>query len=234
MTEARVEVDLTLGRIVDEFDGDELVPGQLEHGQVAQGGFGDAADDLVADGGIERERSVEIGDTQAEMQRPHRCPPCGRYTWMAVPLGNVRASIRSSLSGSRSALNRPVPWPIATGWITSRDSSISPSRINASTKVAPPWARITPPGSRLSRSMSSTRSPLAIRLSAQSARVSVLENTTLGTSFITSAYTPVVVGHTDAIASYVARPMMCVPARRNDETFHATTSSSSGGSPQSS
>jgi hypothetical protein len=26
-----------LDRIVDEFDGDELVPGQLEHGQVAQG-----------------------------------------------------------------------------------------------------------------------------------------------------------------------------------------------------
>ena len=52
MTEARAEVDLTLGRIVDEFDGDELVPGQLEHGQVAQGGLGGAADDLVADGGI--------------------------------------------------------------------------------------------------------------------------------------------------------------------------------------
>ena len=52
MTEARAEVDLTLDRIVDEFDGDELVPGQLEHGQVAQGGPGDAADDLVADGGI--------------------------------------------------------------------------------------------------------------------------------------------------------------------------------------
>src|SRR5260370_1369599 len=37
MSEARAEADLTLGRIVAEFDGDELVPGQLEHGQAAQG-----------------------------------------------------------------------------------------------------------------------------------------------------------------------------------------------------
>jgi hypothetical protein len=73
--------------------------------------------------------------------------------------------------------------------------------------------------------------PPAIRLSAHPARVSVFEKTTLGISFITSAYTPVVFGHTDAIASYVARPMMCVPASRSDATFHATTSSSSGGSP---
>jgi len=35
----------------------------------------------------------------------------------------------------------------------------------------------------------------------QSALVSVRENTTLGISFITSAYTPVVVGHTAAMAS---------------------------------
>ena len=42
---------------------------------------------------------------------------------------------------------------------------------------------------------------LAMRLSAQSARVSVDENTTLGISFITSAYTPDSLGHTAAIAS---------------------------------
>jgi hypothetical protein len=82
--------------------------------------------------------------------------------------------------------------------------------------------------------MSSARSPLAIRLSAQPARVRVDENTTLGISFITSAYTPVVVGQTAAIASYAARPMMCVPASRSEATFQATTSSSSGGNPQSS
>src|SRR5580698_6556208 len=78
MTEARAGADLTLRRVVDEFDGGELVPGQLEHGQVAQGGLGDAADDLVADGRIERQRSVKIGDTQAEVQRPHRFPSLGR------------------------------------------------------------------------------------------------------------------------------------------------------------
>jgi hypothetical protein len=63
---------------VDEFDGDELVAREFEHGQVAQRGLADGADDLVADGGIERERSVEIGDTQAKMQRPHRFPSLGR------------------------------------------------------------------------------------------------------------------------------------------------------------
>jgi len=40
-----------------------------------------------------------------------------------------------------------------------------------------------------------------------------------------------VLGQTDAISSSVLRPMMCVPASRNDATFHATISSSSGGSP---
>ena len=84
-------------------------------------------------------------------------------------------------------MNRPVPWPIATGWMTNLYSSISPSRINASTNVAPPWARMTPPGSRLSRAISCARSPPAIRLSGHSARVSVVEKTTLGISFITSA-----------------------------------------------
>src|SRR5947199_622206 len=62
---------------------------------------------------------------------------------MVVPLVNVRASTRCSRRGSRSALNSPVPWPITTGWITNLYSSISPSRINASTNVAP-WARMTP------------------------------------------------------------------------------------------
>jgi hypothetical protein len=50
VAEAGAEVDLTLGGIVDELDGDEVVVGQLEHGQVTERGLGNAPHHLVADG----------------------------------------------------------------------------------------------------------------------------------------------------------------------------------------
>src|SRR5215469_17907850 len=103
MTEARTGIDPVLGRTVHEFDGDELVPGQLEHGQVAQGGFGNAADDLITDGGIERQGSVEIGDTQAEVQRPHRAGPAG---------GSGRSTSNSLPSGSAMTTQLTSPWPM--------------------------------------------------------------------------------------------------------------------------
>src|SRR5260370_32977203 len=53
MSEARAEADLTLGRIVAEFDGDELVPGQLEHGQAAQGVSGTLSADVGGRGILE-------------------------------------------------------------------------------------------------------------------------------------------------------------------------------------
>jgi hypothetical protein len=106
---------------------------------------------------------------------------------ITVLLGNVRVSTSSSRSGARRAVNRLVPCPTTTGWITSRYSSTRFSRISASMNLAPPWARTTPPGSRRSRSTSAASSPSAIRLSGQSARVSVFEKTTLGTPFMRSA-----------------------------------------------
>jgi hypothetical protein len=47
--------------VVDELDGDEVVAGQLEHGQVPEPGLGDVSDHLVADGcvkAIDRSRSA--------------------------------------------------------------------------------------------------------------------------------------------------------------------------------
>jgi hypothetical protein len=70
--ETGVDPDVAAAWIVEELDGDELVAGELEHGQMAQGGLGHAADDLVADRAVEREGSVAIGHVQVEVQRPHR------------------------------------------------------------------------------------------------------------------------------------------------------------------
>src|SRR3954451_9743255 len=79
-------------RIVDEFDGDELVVRKFDHGQVPHARLRDIAHDLVTHGGVERERLLEIGDPKAEVQGPHRLPSWGRQVWIMVPLGNVRAS----------------------------------------------------------------------------------------------------------------------------------------------
>jgi len=54
------EAGLASGRgavwIVDELDGDELIAGKLQHGEVADAGLRDLADDLVTHGCIEGER----------------------------------------------------------------------------------------------------------------------------------------------------------------------------------
>jgi hypothetical protein len=62
--------DLIFG-IVDQLDGDELIVGEFEHGQVALPGLGDAADNLVADARVEGERPLGIAHAKAEMQGPH-------------------------------------------------------------------------------------------------------------------------------------------------------------------
>ncbi len=63
---------------MDDLDRDELVTGELEHGEVSQVGLRDLAHDLIADGGVEGERPVEIGDTETEVQGPHRVASWGR------------------------------------------------------------------------------------------------------------------------------------------------------------
>jgi Bacterial regulatory proteins, luxR family len=63
----------------------------------------------------------------------------------------------------------------------------------------PPCATISPPGSVLSRPISCAVSPRAIRDSGQPAESRVLENTTLGMSFIMAATGSVDVGQVSAI-----------------------------------
>jgi len=70
---------------VDELDGDEVVAGQLEHGQVPDPGLGDGADHLVADGRVERDRPLPIGHPEADVQGPHPVPPAAMLIGPALP-----------------------------------------------------------------------------------------------------------------------------------------------------
>src|ERR1022692_2046083 len=89
--------------------------------------------------------------------------------------------------------------PAATGWTYSCYSSTRPSRARDWTNRAPPWATISPPGSALSRAISSAVSPEAIRDSGQSADFSVLENTTFGMLFMMAATGSVDTGRVSAM-----------------------------------
>ena len=64
---------------------------------------------------------------------------------------------------------------------------MSPSVASDCANAAPPEAMMSLPGSRISSAISSARSPRAILESGQSARSSVLANTTFGMSFIGAA-----------------------------------------------
>ena len=50
VTKTAAVVAVGLGWIVDEFDGDEVVVGEFEHGQLAYWRLGNPTDDLVAEG----------------------------------------------------------------------------------------------------------------------------------------------------------------------------------------
>src|SRR5579863_3840105 len=143
-----------------------------------------------------------------------------------------RASTRSRLKGLVSPANSGSPSPSATGWTTSRYSSTRRSLLSVCANAAPPQAIRSPPGSRLSAATSSARSSPAIVVPAQSALVSVLENTTLGVLFIGAAYASSEKGQNPAISSYVTRPIRCRPASRSQPSFRCVSAGSSGGVPQ--
>jgi len=66
MAEAGLGVHSRAVRIVDDLDSDVLVTRKLEHGEVPQVGLRDLAHDHVAHVSVEGERTVEIGDAEAE------------------------------------------------------------------------------------------------------------------------------------------------------------------------
>src|SRR3954465_9052391 len=97
-----------------------------------------------------------------------------------MPSGNVRVSTRFRFTQLSRAVKNGVPPPTRTGWVTIAYSSISPARMAAAARVAPPMS-MGPPSSVLSRLISVTASPVT-RRAFQSTALVVEENTTFGMS----------------------------------------------------
>ena len=96
-------LDRAVRRVVDELEGDELVAGELQHRQGAELGAGHLAEHLVAEGGVERDRPLEVGDPQADVQRP-RDSPCRvgpREARSRVATGGRAWSTRVRTTGRR-------------------------------------------------------------------------------------------------------------------------------------
>ena len=67
-------LDPAVGGVVDELEGHELVAGELQHRQGCRARSQAPSEHLVAEGGVERERTLQVGDPQADVQGPHRRP----------------------------------------------------------------------------------------------------------------------------------------------------------------
>src|SRR4051794_30007341 len=102
------------------------------------------------------------------------------YLVRTTPPGNVRVSTRASFTRLSRAVKNGVPPPTKTGAVASTYSSISPARMAAAARVAPPMS-MGPPSSALSRVISVTASPVTRRV-FQSTVLVVEENTTFGMS----------------------------------------------------
>src|ERR687898_482562 len=102
------------------------------------------------------------------------------YLVSTTPSGNVRVSTRIRFTQLSRAVKNGVPPPTRTGWVTIAYSSISPARMAAAARVAPPTS-MGPPSSVLSRVISVTASPVT-RRAFQSTALVVEENTTFGMS----------------------------------------------------
>src|SRR4051794_15668654 len=57
--------------VVDELEGHELVPRELQHGEAAELGLRHVPEDLVTEPGVEGERPFQVGYAEADVQRPH-------------------------------------------------------------------------------------------------------------------------------------------------------------------
>src|SRR4051812_23926440 len=58
-------------RILDELEGDEFVPGELQHRQGAELGRRHLAHYRVAEGGVERDRAPRVCDPETDVQGSH-------------------------------------------------------------------------------------------------------------------------------------------------------------------
>src|ERR1700761_3454882 len=112
-------------------------------------------------------------------------PPSGAqrlvaYLVRTTPPGNARVSTRFRFTQLSRAVKNGVPPPTRTGAVASTYSSISPARMAAAARVAPPMS-MGPPSCALSRVISVTASPVTRRV-FQSTVLVVEENTTFGMS----------------------------------------------------
>src|SRR6185503_4223268 len=105
-------------------------------------------------------------DRVAGRPRPGRGPRLTQrlvsYLVRSTPSVNVRVSTRSRFTQLSRAVKNGVPPPTRTGWVTIAYSSISPARMAAAARVAPPTP-MGPPSSVLSRVISLTASPVTRR-----------------------------------------------------------------------
>src|SRR5215212_7153489 len=102
------------------------------------------------------------------------------YLVRSTPSGNVRVSTKFRFTQLSRAAKNGVPPPTRTGAVTSTYSSISPARMAAAARVAPPMS-MGPPSPALSRVISVAASPVTRRV-FQSTVLVVEENTTFGMS----------------------------------------------------
>src|SRR3982074_2259221 len=102
------------------------------------------------------------------------------YLVSTTPSGNVRVSTRLRFTQLSRAVKNGVPPPTRTGWVTIAYSSISPARMAAAARGAPPTS-MGPPSSVWRRVVSVTASPVT-RRAFQSTTLVVEENTTFGMS----------------------------------------------------
>ena len=68
VTEARPDDDRPVDRSVDQFEGDELVAGELEHGQALPVTRADLPDPLVAEAGVEIEGDGQVTDPERRVK----------------------------------------------------------------------------------------------------------------------------------------------------------------------
>ena len=106
----------------------------------------------------------------------------------------------SSGWGSGSPCSSGSPSPSATGWTLIRYSSIRPWEASERAKLTPPKTTMSLPGSALSSGISSSTGRSVTRVLLHSTSVSVLENTTFGSVFMSSPVGLFELGHACAMS----------------------------------
>src|SRR2546421_111585 len=154
------------------------------------------------------------------------------YLVRSTPSGNVRVSTRFRFTQLSRAVKNGVPPPTRTGWVTIAYSSISPARMAAAARVAPPTS-MGPPSSVLSRMISVTASPVTRRAFQSTALVGE-EDTTFGmarqrrANSICAGVAPgcwSAVGQWELIVSHSLRPYSARPVAPTRSDHHLNSSS---------